>query len=86
MYTVVLSPSARRFFERADAPLQRRLDRCFTQLKSDPRRHPNIKALKGKLAGYHRYRVGDYRVIYRIQDGERVVIVVLIVHRSQAYE
>ncbi len=37
-------------------------------VEQNPRQHPNIKALKGELAGRYRYRVGDYRVIYRIDD------------------
>lgn len=38
--------------------------RCLQKLEQTPRFHPNIKALKGEYAGYYRYRIGDYRVIY----------------------
>ena len=86
MYDVRLTPSARDFFEAAPKNLQRRLDRCFDQLASDPRRHPNIKPLKGPFAGHLRYRVGDYRVVYSIDDKTGVVAVVLIAHRSGVYE
>ena len=85
MYHVELSRDARRFFERANATLQRRLDRCFDQLKVEPRTG-NAKPLKGKLAGHYRSRVGDYRVIYRIHDGQSLVGVLKIAHRSEAYE
>lgn len=74
MYNVALSPAARQFYEDAAVSLQRRFDRCFAQLRREPRRHPNIKPLKGKLAGYYRYRAGDYRVLYRIDDLQRVVL------------
>ncbi|HEY4328554.1 MAG TPA: hypothetical protein VGN88_02370 [Phycisphaerae bacterium] len=40
--------------------------RCFAQLEVDPRQHNNIKRLSGALSGKFRYRVGDWRVIYRI--------------------
>ena len=86
MYRVVVSDEARRFFEEAPVALQRRLDRCFAQIRIDPRRHPNIKPLKGRFAGYYRYRLGDYRVIYRIDDRDRVVIVAIIAHRREVYE
>jgi mRNA interferase RelE/StbE len=86
MYEVILADLARRFFERADAPLQRKLDRCFDQLKRDPRHHGNIKPLKGDFAGYRRFRVGDWRVIYRIEDAPRTVIVLAIAHRRDVYE
>jgi mRNA interferase RelE/StbE len=36
--------------------------------------------------GYYRYRIGDYRVIYSVDDDLAQVFVVLIAHRSEAYE
>ncbi|WP_228042500.1 MULTISPECIES: type II toxin-antitoxin system RelE family toxin [unclassified Tychonema] len=41
--------------------------------------HPNIKALKGDFAGYYRYGIGHYRVIYSIEDE---VVQVFVVARS----
>jgi mRNA interferase RelE/StbE len=84
-YSVVLSFAAREFFEEASASLQRKLDRCFGMLKIEPRSHPNIKQLKGDLAGYYRYRVGDYRVVYYIDDGQKQVVVTVIAHRGEVY-
>ena len=85
MYRVILSHDAQRFFDDADAPLQRKLDRCFDMLKGEPRHHPNIKPLKGKLDGYYRYRVGDWRVVYRVDSQNQIVYVPAIEHRSDAY-
>ena len=47
---------------------------------------PNIygKPLRRSLKGYRKLRVGDYRVVYRI-DGDRV-FVLAIMHRSVVYE
>ncbi len=86
MFDVILAPEAQTFFAAADPPLARRLARCMTQLEHDPRRHNNIKRLSGSLAGRLRYRVGDWRVIYRIDDRARQVQVLLIAHRSEIYE
>ena len=85
MFQVRLTGEAQRSFDSADAPLQRKLDRCFEQLSAGPRGHPNARALRGELARYFRYRVGDWRVIYRIDDEKRIVWVVLIAHRREAY-
>jgi mRNA interferase RelE/StbE len=41
--------------------------------------------LKGKLSGYWRSRVGDYRVVYRIEEEALVVLVVKIAHRKDVY-
>ncbi|HVG09416.1 MAG TPA: type II toxin-antitoxin system RelE/ParE family toxin [Thermoanaerobaculia bacterium] len=86
MHQILLTDSALRFYERAERSLQLRLDRCFEQLRANPHAHPNIKRLRGKLSGRFRYRIGDYRVIYRLEEGDRVVIVLLIEHRSEVYQ
>lgn len=86
MYRVELSRDGRRFFESASASLQRRLDKCFDRLKADPRSGGSVKPLVGKLRGHYRYRVGDYRVIYRIDESAHKVFVLKIAHRSKAYE
>ncbi|MCI0333388.1 MAG: type II toxin-antitoxin system RelE/ParE family toxin [Planctomycetes bacterium] len=62
------------------------MDRCFDRLKVDPRGAGNVKRLAGKLKGHFRYRVGDYRIIYRIDERQPMVFVLKIAHRSKAYE
>jgi mRNA interferase RelE/StbE len=86
MFNVILSPEAEDFFVAADQPLARKLARCFQQLELDPRRHNNIKRLSGKLTGLVRYRVGDWRVIYRIDDKDEQVLVLSIANRREIYE
>ncbi len=84
-YEVRLTRAARTEYERADRSLARKLARCFEQLERDPQSHPNARPLRHGLAGYWRYRVGDWRVIYRIEQSARVVYVIEIVHRGRAY-
>lgn len=43
------------------------------------------KRLQPPMADRHSGRRGTYRVIYRIDDGQRIVTVVAVVHRSDAY-
>ena len=50
----------------------------------DPRKYG--KGLKANLSGLWRYRVGDYRIIARIRDGELVVLVVAVGHRKHIYD
>lgn len=38
--------------------------------------------LKGEFAGLRRLRVGDYRIVYEVNDGELVVLVIRIGHRQ----
>lgn len=44
------------------------------------------KALTGSLAGYWRYRVGDYRIFCEIYDDELIILAVRVAHRSKAYK
>lgn len=86
MFEVILSPDARSFYAKADAPLAKKLARGFKKLEAEPRRHNNAKPLKGDFAGYWRFRVGDWRVIYRIDDPSGTVLVLTIAHRRDVYE
>ncbi len=44
------------------------------------------KPLRGSLRGHRRLRVGDWRIVYRIDAGNSVVFVVAIDHRKDIYE
>lgn len=85
MYEVLLTREAQDFYEQADPALVRKLNRCFRHVRENPYGHPNIKRLKGPLAGHFRYRVGDWRVIYQVGEQEHEVTVLLIAHRSKVY-
>ena len=86
MYEVLLHPDAQKVYANAPKSLAKKIARCLQQLEQNPRSHPNIKALKGDLAGYYRYRIGDYRVVYSIEDQVIQVFVVVIAHRSDVYK
>ena len=42
-------------------------------------------ALKGDLRGLRRLRVGDYRVLYEVQDDALVVLVIRVAHQREAH-
>lgn len=86
MYDLVLTREAQKFYQKAEPSLTRRLNRCFDQLRQTPYDHPNIKRLRGALAGYWRYRVGDWRVVYEVDQDSHLITILLIVHRSKAYQ
>jgi mRNA interferase RelE/StbE len=59
--------------------------RALTPLGEDPRRpDANIKKLAGP-EDFYRLRVGDYRVVYEIRDGELIIVVVGVGHRRDIY-
>lgn len=50
---------------------------------SNPRKFG--KALVGNHAGEWRYRVGDYRIISRIEDEEVIILILNVGHRKRIY-
>lgn len=58
----------------------------YPMLKRNPYFGSNIKRLKGELSDYYRYRIGDYRLFYKIEDDKILIFIVDIKHRKDAYE
>jgi mRNA interferase RelE/StbE len=86
MYEVLLHPDAQEFYVKADKSLAKKIARCLSQLEKNPQSHPNIKLLKGEYLGLYRYRIGDYRIIYSVEQEVVQVFIVAIAHRSRVYE
>ena len=57
----------------------------YSMLKENPYYGNNIKKLKGNFAGLYRYRLGDFRLIYSIDEGEQIVFMLHAVQRKDAY-
>jgi mRNA interferase RelE/StbE len=85
MYEVVLTEEAHHVYRKAGSPLAGKLNRCFDKLRGNPYSHPNIKRLTGELRGRFRYRIGDWRVVYRVEERSRQVTVLVIAHRGSVY-
>ena len=84
-YAVSLEKSAARFLLRLrDAKLKARLDEAIESL-GDDLRPPGCRKLAGTSDRY-RVRVGDYRIVYRIDDGKVTVLVLVIGHRREVYD
>jgi len=84
-YAVALERAAARFLLRLkDAKLKKRLDDAIEVLSDDPR-PPGCRKLAGTSDRY-RIRVGDYRIIYRVDNGKVTVLVLVIGHRREVYD
>ena len=57
----------------------------YPQLRQEPHYGPNIKRLQGYEPLTWRYRVGDYRIFYLIDEEKRIVFVLTIDDRKEAY-
>ena len=50
----------------------------------ETQRPQGVKKLQG-FKDYYRIRIGDYRIIYQINDAENYVVIARILHRREAY-
>jgi len=84
-YELVLTPPARRALTDLlpEAVAGAAIDFLTTALVRQPRRVG--RPLRGDLAGVWSARRGTYRVLYRIRDDTREVVVMRIEHRRDAY-
>jgi mRNA interferase RelE/StbE len=81
-YRVVLSRSARKELEGLPEKIADRIVRQLEVLSGLPR---PAGCLKLKGASQWRIRIGDYRVIYEIDDSARLIDIGCIRHRKDAY-
>ena len=82
-YRIEWRPRARKAFLALDKPVRRRIGEAVDALAADPR--PAAAKMITGAHGVLRIRVGDYRVVYSIDEGELIVLVLDAGHRSEIY-
>ncbi len=82
MHEVRLHPEAVRAYRRLQEPTRERVAEAIDRLAADPR-PPGVVKLAGR--DDFRIRVGDRRIVYAVDDAERVVLVARIAHRRDVY-
>lgn len=83
-YEIEWAGSALRELRKLDPPAARRVLRAVTALAADPR-PAGVRQLSGQPAGTMRLRVGDYRVVYVVEDVRVHILVPRVAHRREAY-
>lgn len=83
-YAVEVKPPARKELEALPDDVLARVVRKLEALAETPR-PPGCKKLKG-YKDHWRVRVGDWRVVYIIDDVAKVVSITRVAHRREVYE
>jgi mRNA interferase RelE/StbE len=81
-YQVRIIPSAEKEMDKLPALIHRRISRKILSLEDNPR-PTGAKKLSGREE--YRLRVGDYRVVYTIDDKVHVLTVFAVGHRREVY-
>jgi mRNA interferase RelE/StbE len=82
-YTIGYTPRAARSLARLTRPVFLRVDKAISSLADTPRPRGCVK-----MSGYtvtYRLRVGEYRIIYDIDDAREMVSILFVAHRREVY-
>jgi mRNA interferase RelE/StbE len=84
MYRIVFTRQANRTLLKMSRNTARLIREKLDQLAQDPyARNPNVTKLQGR-PGY-RLRIGDWRVIYELEDEQLVIMVLKVAPRGGVY-
>ena len=81
-YFIRIKQSAIKVLEKMPREVRLRIITAIDLLKDNPAAGG---VLKGEFSGLRRIRIGNYRVVYEVQDQELVVLVIRIGHRRDVY-
>jgi mRNA interferase RelE/StbE len=82
-YAIEVAPAALRQLRKIDGTDRVRVIAAIDRLANQPR-PAGVRALTGH-PGLLRIRVGDYRVVYSVDDGKLVVTIIAAAHRRAIY-
>jgi mRNA interferase RelE/StbE len=84
-WTLEVSDEARRQLRKLDRKQADRITRVMVAIAAldDPRARGI--PMTGQFSGYWRFRVGDYRVIAKLEGGRMTIYVIAIGHRREVY-
>jgi mRNA interferase RelE/StbE len=82
-YTVIIENHAQKDFLKLQTPHDSQVKKAIDGFAGEPRPH-GVKKLSGTTNGY-RVRIGNYRILYTIDDRKKVVTIYRIRHRREVY-
>ncbi|QUS60092.1 type II toxin-antitoxin system RelE/ParE family toxin [Synechocystis sp. PCC 7339] len=83
-YRIEVLKSAQKSFSKLPKDIQARIVQKIDNLAINPYPTDTKKLKNGN--GLFRVRVGDYRIIYKVQDNELVILIVKVAHRREVYD
>ena len=86
MHKIILHRNAVKFYRKVDNILKERVADAIDVIARNPHLDGYIKKLKGDLKHMHRFRMGDLRILYEIDDTQEIVWIKTIEWRGSAYK
>ena len=90
MYRIFLTAEFLKQLDKIESRIRKKLDKKIEeyispQLKQEPHFGQNVKKLRGYMPERWRYRIGKFRLFYIIDEKEKVVAMISIDDRKDAY-
>ena len=85
MYTITINPSALKELSKLPKVTIKKAEKAIDSLANNPR-PIGVKKLKDTKEDLYRVRVGDYRIIYSIEDEIKIIDILRIGHRKDIYK
>lgn len=82
-YTIKFTKEAKKKIQKLDPSIKPVIKKAIESLAENPYRG---KPLSYDLAGLYSLRTSDYRIIYRVNGEELVIIVITVGHRREIYK
>ena len=86
MYFVELSQKSQKFLEKLDKHVRERIEERLRKLGENPVPSDAKFIYRENGDKVFRYRVGDYRALYKVKDKEKIVLVAKIDKRLRIYD
>ncbi len=86
MYIIELSQKAQKFLERLDNSIRERIEERLKKLRENPVPSDARFIRREKGDKIFRYRIGDYRALYKLKEAEKIVLITKIDKRERIYD
>lgn len=83
-YKIEFRPAAHRDLKALPKEILLRVSEKISALAENPR-PLGVEKLSGSEDDFYRIRIGDYRVLYTIQDKVLLIIIIKVRHRREVY-
>lgn len=83
-YQVVIKPQAEKAILELPRKDQENVYREICAIAVDPKK-PGVKPLRHELKGLWKSRVGNYRIVFRVEEGRLLVLVIAVGDRKEIY-
>lgn len=83
IYQIKITDNALKQYKKINDPFHTQIKSKIDNLATSGLESGNIKALSGEFKGLYRLRVGNYRIIFDLE--EDIITVLSILHRKDVY-